>query len=46
MSFTGGEVVLVVLICIAGSGLWEAHRHGVRFNPAGLDFSGSSTTTR
>ncbi len=30
-AFTGGEVALVVLICIAGSGLWAAHRHGIRF---------------
>ena len=40
VSFTGGEVALVVLMCIAGSGLWEAHRHGVHFNPAGLDVFG------
>jgi hypothetical protein len=40
ISFTGGEVALVVLICIAGSGLWEAHRHGVRFEPAGLEVFG------
>lgn len=39
-SFTGGEVALVVLICIAGSGLWEAHRHGVHFNPAGFEVFG------
>ncbi len=40
VGFTGGEVALVVLICIAGSGLWEAHRHGVHFNPAGLEVFG------
>jgi hypothetical protein len=40
VTFTGGEVALVVLVCIAGSGLWEAHRHGVHFNPAGLDVFG------
>src|SRR5438094_210042 len=32
-SFTGGEVVLIVLICIAGSAVWEAHEHGVRMVP-------------
>jgi DUF4097 and DUF4098 domain-containing protein YvlB len=32
--FTGGEVVLVVLICLAGAGLFEVHRHGIRFTPA------------
>lgn len=38
--FTGGEVVLVVLICIAGSGIWQARQHGVRFMRGGLDFWG------
>src|SRR5439155_11818623 len=32
-SFTGGEVVLIVLICIAGSAVWEEHEHGVRMVP-------------
>jgi Toastrack DUF4097 len=40
VAFTGGEVALVVLICVAGSGLWEAHRHGVHFNPSGLQVFG------
>jgi DUF4097 and DUF4098 domain-containing protein YvlB len=31
IGFTGGEVVLIVLICIIGSALWEAHRHGIRW---------------
>ena len=39
-SFTGGEVVLVILICIAGSVIWEAHEHGVHFNAQGLDVFG------
>jgi hypothetical protein len=39
-SFTGGEVVLVILICVAGSGVWQAHEHGVRFMRGGLDFWG------
>ncbi len=38
-SFSGGEVALVVLICLAGSGLWAAHRHGIRFYN-GLDALG------
>jgi Toastrack DUF4097 len=40
VSFTGGEVALVVLICIAGSGLWQAHEHGLRFNTGGLEVFG------
>jgi len=39
-SFTGGEIVLVVFICIAGSGIWQAREHGVRFMRGGLDFWG------
>src|SRR5689334_24136053 len=37
VSFTGGEVALVVIICIAGSGLWQAREHGIRFNTGGLE---------
>ncbi|HTX36128.1 MAG TPA: hypothetical protein VME43_13955 [Bryobacteraceae bacterium] len=37
---TGGEVVLIVLICIAGSGLWTAHEHGVHFTAGSLDVFG------
>ena len=39
-SFSGGEVVLIILICIAGSGIWTAREHGVRFITPGLDFWG------
>jgi len=39
-SFTGGEVVLVIMICIAGSAIWEAHQHGIHFTPRGLDVFG------
>ncbi len=39
-SFTGGEIVLIVLICVAGSGIWQAREHGVRFMRGGLDFWG------
>jgi DUF4097 and DUF4098 domain-containing protein YvlB len=38
--FSGGEIVLVILICVAGSGIWQAHEHGIRFNPRGLDWWG------
>ena len=37
---SGGEVVLVVLICIAGSGLWQAHEHGLHFSAGSLDVFG------
>ena len=37
-SFSGGEIFLVILICVAGSGAWQAHEHGVRFMRGGLDF--------
>jgi len=30
---TGGEIVLVVLISMAGLGMFEIHRHGVQFTP-------------
>jgi len=36
----GGEVALIVLICVAGSGIWQAHRNGVRFMANGVDFWG------
>ena len=39
-SFTGGEVVLVVLICIAGSAVWQAREHGVQFHVGGLEMLG------
>ena len=29
-----GEIVLVILICLAGMGLFEVHRHGIRLTPA------------
>ncbi len=36
----GGSGGLVVLICIAGSGMWQARQHGIRFNAGGLDVFG------
>jgi hypothetical protein len=41
-AFSGGEVVLVVMICVIGSGLWEGRQHGIRFNPGGLDMFGET----
>src|SRR5438270_9942192 len=41
-SFSGGEVVLVVLICVVGSGMWEGRQHGIRFNTGGLEMFGES----
>jgi len=38
--FSGGEIVLIVFICMAGSGIWQAHEHGIRFNSRGLDWWG------
>ncbi|MBV8904393.1 MAG: DUF4097 family beta strand repeat protein, partial [Acidobacteriia bacterium] len=30
---TAGEILLVILICMAGVGLFEVHRHGIRLTP-------------
>jgi len=37
-SFSGGEVLLIILICIVGSGIWTAHEHrmGWWFNDVGF----------
>lgn len=35
-TFTGGEVVLVVFICIVGSGLWEGRQHGLHYDFGGV----------
>jgi DUF4097 and DUF4098 domain-containing protein YvlB len=40
ISFSGGEVVLVIFICLIGSGLYQAHRHGVHFNARSLEVFG------
>lgn len=37
---SGGEVVLIVFLCIVGTGMFQAHRHGWRFGPRGLDVFG------
>jgi hypothetical protein len=41
-AFSGGEVVLVVMVCVIGSGLWEGRQHGIRFNTGGLDMFGET----
>jgi DUF4097 and DUF4098 domain-containing protein YvlB len=41
-SFSGGEVVLVVMICVVGSGMWEGRQRGIRFNPGGLRVFGEN----
>jgi DUF4097 and DUF4098 domain-containing protein YvlB len=37
---SGGEVVLIVFICVAGSGIWQAHRSGLNFIGNGVDIWG------
>ena len=41
-SITGGEVVLVVFMCVIGSGMWEGRQHGFHFNTGGLEVFGES----
>ncbi len=41
-SFSGGEVVLVILICIAGAGMWQASQYGIHFNTGGLQWFGET----
>jgi DUF4097 and DUF4098 domain-containing protein YvlB len=41
-SFSGGEVVLVILICIAGAGMWQASQYGIHFNTGGLQWWGET----
>jgi DUF4097 and DUF4098 domain-containing protein YvlB len=38
--FSGGEIVLVIFICVFGTGIWQAREHGARFQLGGLDFWG------
>jgi DUF4097 and DUF4098 domain-containing protein YvlB len=40
--FSGGEVVLVVLICIAGSLVWAARENGIHIDSRGLNWWGSA----
>jgi hypothetical protein len=39
--FSGGEVILIILICIVGTGLWGIREHSPRIVLGGLDFWGS-----
>jgi hypothetical protein len=39
--FTGGEIVLVVLICLAGSGVWALHQNGIQFDTTRLIWGGT-----
>jgi hypothetical protein len=39
-TFTGGEIALVVLLCLAGMGMFEAHRNNIHVNPFGFGFHG------
>lgn len=40
--FSGGEVVLVILICCAGSLVWAARENGIHFDTRSLGWWGSS----
>jgi DUF4097 and DUF4098 domain-containing protein YvlB len=40
--FSGGEIVLIVFICVIGAAAWQAHESGIRFNGRGLDIFGDS----
>ncbi|HUB78097.1 MAG TPA: DUF4097 family beta strand repeat-containing protein [Bryobacteraceae bacterium] len=40
--FSGGEVLLVILICVAGSIIWAARENGIHFDSRGLNWWGSS----
>src|SRR5689334_5719223 len=39
-SFSGGEVVLIVFLCVIGSGMWMGRQHGFRLIGGGLDMFG------
>jgi hypothetical protein len=38
--FSGGEVVLIILICLAGSGIWAAREHTPQLVMGGIDLWG------
>ena len=40
--FSGGEVLLVILICVAGSIVWAARENGIHFDSRGLNWWGSA----
>jgi DUF4097 and DUF4098 domain-containing protein YvlB len=39
-SFTGGEVVLVIMLCFAGLAIFQARQYGIHFNTGGLQWFG------
>lgn len=41
-SFTGGEVALIVLICIIGAGVATGYRHGINWTANGIDVFGDA----
>jgi DUF4097 and DUF4098 domain-containing protein YvlB len=41
-SFSGGEVVLVILICLVGAGMWQASQFGIHFNSGSLQWFGET----
>lgn len=41
-SFSGGEVVLVILICMVGAGMWQASQYGIHFNWGNLQWLGET----
>ncbi|HWQ54873.1 MAG TPA: DUF4097 family beta strand repeat-containing protein [Bryobacteraceae bacterium] len=38
--FSGGEVTLIVFICLIGSAAYSAHRHGIRLGVRGMEMFG------
>jgi DUF4097 and DUF4098 domain-containing protein YvlB len=40
--FSGGEVALIVLICIIGWGFYEGYRHGITWNAGGIEMFGNT----
>ena len=41
-SFSGGEVALIVLICLIGWGFFEGYRHGITWTASGIDMFGDA----
>lgn len=41
-SFSGGEIVLVILICMIGAGMWQASQYGIHFNWGNLQWLGET----
>jgi DUF4097 and DUF4098 domain-containing protein YvlB len=41
-NFTGGEVMLIVLICIIGWGIHEGYRHGIHWRASGIEMFGDA----